>query len=75
LNRNNSSNVQTWSVRLAAIAGVLCFQGIVAIIIAGGITYKKKREKKITEEAILKTDEEKILEILKDPEEFYINRI
>jgi len=26
LNRNNSSNVQTWSVRLAAIAGVLCFQ-------------------------------------------------
>jgi hypothetical protein len=26
LNRNNSSNIQTWSVRLAAIAGVLCFQ-------------------------------------------------
>jgi hypothetical protein len=26
LNRNNSSNVQTWSVRSAAIAGVLCFQ-------------------------------------------------
>ncbi|MFZ2070344.1 MAG: hypothetical protein WAV32_01810 [Halobacteriota archaeon] len=23
---NNSSNVQMWSVRLAAIAGVLCFQ-------------------------------------------------
>ncbi len=40
--------------------------GVVAIIIAGGITYKKKREKKIIEQAILKTDEEKILEILKD---------
>jgi uncharacterized membrane protein len=42
--------------------------GVVAIIIAGGITYKKKkkREKKIIEEEILKTDEDKILEILKD---------
>ncbi|MBA7512430.1 hypothetical protein ES705_04435 [subsurface metagenome] len=42
--------------------------GVVAIIIAGGITYKKKkkREKKIIEEEILKTDEDTILEILKD---------
>jgi hypothetical protein len=42
---------------------VIC---VVTIIIAGGITYKKKREKKIIMGEILKTDEEKILEILKD---------
>ncbi|MDI6885438.1 MAG: helix-turn-helix domain-containing protein [archaeon] len=40
--------------------------GVVAIIIAGGITYKKKQEKKIIEAVILKTDEDKILEVLKD---------
>ncbi|MBE0517103.1 MAG: hypothetical protein IBX41_06925, partial [Methanophagales archaeon] len=40
--------------------------GAGALIIAGGITYKKKQEKKSIEEEILKTDEDKILEILKD---------
>jgi uncharacterized membrane protein len=52
----------TFQVVWVAIS-VIC---VVAIIIAGGITYKKKREKKIIEGEILKTDEEKILEILKD---------
>lgn len=45
---------------------VISVIGVVVFIIAGRIIYKKKREKKIIEAEILKTDEDKILEILKD---------
>lgn len=59
---SNQSELEYFSNKIITINVI----GVVAIIIAGGITYKKKQKKEIIEEEILKTDEEKILEILKD---------